>query len=40
MITASSVAREQSLKNGADLFLEKPFTYSSISAILGSAGNN
>jgi CheY-like chemotaxis protein len=30
IITASAFSREQSLKNGADLFLEKPFTYFNI----------
>jgi DNA-binding NtrC family response regulator len=40
IITASTFSREQSLKSGADLFLEKPFTYSNIfTALNGTAIN-
>ena len=37
IITAAGFSREQSLKNGADLFLEKPFTYSCIYGALNGA---
>jgi DNA-binding response OmpR family regulator len=37
IITAAGFSREQSLENGADLFLEKPFTYSNIYGALDSA---
>ena len=40
IITASAFSREQSLKNGADLFVEKPFTYSNIFKALSSLGAN
>jgi DNA-binding NtrC family response regulator len=40
IITAAGFSREQSLKNGADLFLEKPFTYSNIFTALNSAAAN
>jgi DNA-binding NtrC family response regulator len=36
IITAAGFSREQSLKNGADLFLEKPFIYSNIFSALKS----
>ena len=36
IITAAGFAREQSLMNGADQFLEKPLTYSNIYAALNS----
>jgi CheY-like chemotaxis protein len=39
IITAAGFSREQSLKNGADLFLEKPFTYSNIFTALDNAGS-
>lgn len=37
MITAAGFTREQSLKNGADLFLEKPLSFSDIYSALKSA---
>ena len=37
VITAGGFSREQSLKNGADLFLEKPLTYSNIYGALATA---
>jgi len=36
IITASTFSREQSIINGADLFLEKPFTYSNIYTALNT----
>ena len=36
IITASTFSREQSIINGADLFVEKPFTYSNIYTALNN----
>ena len=36
VITAANFAREESLKNGADMFVEKPFTYSNIQSALNT----
>ena len=40
VITASAFSRDQSIKNGADLFVEKPFTYSNIFTALHNLRTN
>jgi DNA-binding NtrC family response regulator len=40
IITAAGFSREQSFKEGADLFLEKPFTYSNIFTALNGVETN